>query len=425
MIWQPIRAIAPAILMIIMATGSIQSKQSSIQSLHQFTTDNIMLLSWITLMIWSSWLMYLWWYELVVSVMWVSIITVIIYCVALAFNYEDGIIVRHQASIISIAGTLMMIIIFMIQNRSLWQFYWGISAIYLTIIGAILVSYRVISYVFDLLLPWYLCSEIIVLWAILIPTTTIFTILFHNIMRACTATLLLYWLYGRWLWQLSHYHYPITNYEEITLDLILKWYKTNHVSHINRRSRVTKIFTHINQIEPIIRSIIQYIPDVIMIIAYVYLVINLMQRGIMVTEFIAYCVSFGVYISLRYIYQSNPSFHIDTTAQSFVFGYLSILALMITVFASDPVTGSIIGILWVIINALIVTQYDRLQLWLYIQAHHAQRRVQANTVWAVIIIWVMIQLPIDSIMIIPVILIVMAILWFTIAQSYVTLRTLK
>ena len=82
----------------------------------------------------------------------------------------------------------------------------------------------------------------------------------------------------------------------------------------------------------------------------------------MVTEFIAYCVSFGVYISLRYIYQSNPSFHIDTTAQSFVFGYLSILALMITVFASDPVTGSIIGILWVIINALIVTQYDRLQL---------------------------------------------------------------
>jgi hypothetical protein len=82
----------------------------------------------------------------------------------------------------------------------------------------------------------------------------------------------------------------------------------------------------------------------------------------MMYDFIGYCIVFGVYASLRYIYQSNPSFHLDTTAQSFVFGYLSILALMITVFASDPMTGSIIGILWVVINALVVAQYDRLQL---------------------------------------------------------------
>jgi hypothetical protein len=99
----------------------------------------------------------------------------------------------------------------------------------------------------------------------------------------------------------------------------------------------------------------------------------------MMYDFIAYCVVFGLYASLRYIYQSNSSFHIDTTAQSFVFGYLGILALMITVFGSDPMTGSIIGILRVVINALIVAQYHRLQLGDYIQTQHVQRRVRANT----------------------------------------------
>jgi hypothetical protein len=82
----------------------------------------------------------------------------------------------------------------------------------------------------------------------------------------------------------------------------------------------------------------------------------------MMSDFIAYCLIFVVYASLRYIYQSNPSLHIDNTAQSFVVGYLSILALMIAVFASDPITGSVIGMMWVVINALTVAQHDRLNL---------------------------------------------------------------
>lgn len=52
---------------------------------------------------------------------------------------------------------------------------------------------------------------------------------------------------------------------------------------------------------------------------------------------------------------------------------------MITVFSSDPMTGSIVGILWVVINALVVAQYHRLQLTNYLQPHHVQRRVWANT----------------------------------------------
>ncbi len=424
-IGQPIWALIPAILMIVMATGSIQSKQSSIHSLQQFATDNIMLLSWVALMIGATRLMYLWWYDLLTSLMLVSIITVVAYCIALAFDYDDGVIVWHQASIISVIGTIVSILILTIQHAWQWQQYWGIGAVYCTIIGVILVSYGVLSSIARLSLPSHLRSETILLWAIVIPTSIIFTVLFHDIIRACVATLLLYWLYGRWLWQLSHYHYPTTNHEEITLDLILKWYKTSHISHITRRSRVNEIFTHISQIQPIIRSIIQYIPDIIMAWAYGYLIIHLLQWGIVMSDFIGYCIVFGIYASLKFIYQSNPSLHIDTIAQSFIFWYLSILAFMITVFSSDPVTGSVVGIMWVVINALVVAQYHRLQLWDYIQTQHVQRRVWANTVWAVIIVWVLVQLPIDGVMIIPIILIVMAVLWFTIAQSYVTLRTLK
>ncbi len=424
-VWQSVRALVPGILMIIMATGSIQSNQTNIQSLQQFATDNIMLISWVALMIGVSWLMYVWWHDLLISVIWVSIMTIWAYYLALTINYEDGIIVWHQASIISIIATSVIIGIWLVQHTWQTQAFWGIGAIYFAVIGAIMWLYRACARIFSLTLPSQLCDETILTRAIIIPTTIIFTTLYHDIIRGCATTLLLYLSYGWLLWQLSHYYYPTINHDEITLDLILKWYKTNHISHITNRSRVNDIFTHISQIQPIIRSIIQHIPDIIMLGSYVYLITHLLQWGIMMSDFIAYClVSIG-YASLGYVYQSNSSLHIDTTAQSFVFGYLGILALMITVFASDPMTGSVIGIIWVVINALVVAQYDRLQLWNYMQPHHTQRRVRANTAGAAIIIWVLTQLPIDTVMMIPIILIVMAILWFTIAQSYATLRTIK
>gem|GEM_PF-6095215 len=83
-----------------MTTGSIQSHQTSIQSVQQFATDNIMLLSRLTLMFASVWMMYLSGYDVIISAIYVSIITVIIYCIALSLNYIDGTIIRHQASVV-------------------------------------------------------------------------------------------------------------------------------------------------------------------------------------------------------------------------------------------------------------------------------------------------------------------------------------
>lgn len=423
-VWQPLWALVPAILMIIMATGSIQSHHNSMHSLQQFATDNIMLLSWITLMVWVSWMMYLAWYDLLVSMIWISIVTIISYYISLALDYTDGIIVRHQASIVSIAAIAVSLIIYTISDMSMMQWYWGIASIYMTIIGSIMISYYIASHITHWSLPHHLRDETILVWALMIPLSVIATIFSHDIIRACLIWLLIYQAYWRWLSHLSHYHYPTTNNQELTLDLILKWYKTTQISHLTRRSWVNTIFDHLSQIQPIIHTIIQRIPDIIMAIAYWYFITHLIQWGILMSDFMVYLLSFISYVSLGYVYERSDSINIDTIAQSFIFWYLSILALMITVFASDPVTGSIVGIIWVVINALVVSQYHRLQLSDYMQAHHVQRRVRANTAGAAIILWVMVQLPIDSIMIIPIILITIAILWFTIAQSYITLRTL-
>lgn len=424
LVWQPLWALLPAILMIIMATGSIQSHQHSIHSLQQFATDNIMLLSWITLMIWVNRMMYLAWYDLLISMIWISIITIIVYYISLALDYSDGTIVRHQASIVSVVAIIVTLIIYIISDMSNMQWYWGIGAIYWTIIGSIMICYTIASQIFDRALPQHVRDETTLMRTIMIPLSIIATIFSHDIIRACLIWLILYQLYGRWLRYFSHYHYPTTNTQELTLDLILKGYKTTQISHLTRYSWINKIFDHISQIQPIIRTIIQRIPDIIMTIAYVYFITHLIQWGILMSDFIVYSLSFILYGSLGYVYQASKIIIIDTIAQSFIRGYLSVLALMITVFSSDPMTGSIVGILWVVINALIVAQYHRLQLADYMQLHHIQRWVWANTAGAVVIIWVMVQLPIDSIMIIPIILIVIAILWFTIAQSYITLRTL-
>jgi len=425
LIGQPLWALIPWLAIIIMTTGSIQSHQTSIQSVQQFATDNIMLLSRLTLMFASVWMMYLSGYDVIISAIYVSIITVIIYCIALSLNYIDGTIIRHQASVVWVIGTTITAIIMIMTDMSSMQQYWGILTIFMTIIATIVMTYIIMSHYLWRELPDTLRDEAIGLRTAIIPISIIITVFSHDIMRACTLSLLWYACSARTLSQLNHHYYPAIDTEELTLDLILKWYKTTHISQITRYSWINTAFHTISQIQDPIRFIIQRIPDGIMIIAYLYFITQLLSSWVSMADFIIYCVGFLVYIWLPYLFQMSSVFEIDTLSQWFIIGYLSIIALMMTVFTSDPIAGSIIGIVWVIINALIVAQYHRLWVQQYIQPHHVKRRVRANTAWAAVIIGVMIQLPIDSIMIIPLILIVLAILWFTIAQSYITLRTLK
>jgi len=93
-----------------------------------------------------------------------------------------------------------------------------------------------------------------------------------------------------------------------------------------------------------------------------------------------------------------------------IIGYLSILALMMTVFGDDPITGSSVGIIWIVLNAVIAAQYQSLDLASYLRPHHLQRWIWANTAGAVIIIITLTQLPIDTVMIVPLMLIVAALL---------------
>lgn len=424
-IGEPLWALIPWLAIIVMTTGSIQSHQTSIQSVQQFTTDNIMLLSWLMLMFASIRMMYLSWYDIIIATICVSIITIIIYYISLWVNYSDGIIIRHQASIIGVVSVSWVIIIQAIQQLPSIGQYAGILTIFMTIVAIISTLYVIVARSQWLSLPDELHDEIIILRAIIIPIGIIMTVFGWDIIWACALSILLYIIYAWWLWKLKYYYYPITNPEEITVDLILKWYKTAHISQITRWSWINSAFHLIKNIKNPTLFIIQRIPDILMAIAYIYFIVQLLGSWIRVSDFIVYCIIFILYSWLPYLYKKSNTITIDTTAQSFIFGYLSITSLMITIFTSDPISGSIVGIIRVVINALIVSQYNNLNIAQYLKARHVQRRVRANTAWAIVIVAVMVQLPIDSVMIIPLILIVIAILGFTIAQSYITLRTIK
>lgn len=425
LVWQPLWALLPAMLIIILTIGSFQAHQTSIQSLQQFTTDNIMVLSWIALMVWACWMMYLVWQPLIISMIRISLITIMAYLIALGCNYVDGSIVWKQASIISIVAIVCSILVMIIQQPDLLQQYTAIITIYFSVVWAILVWYWTICEIRWYSLPSHLRSETILIWTILVPTLVIYTVCWDNLITSSVITMFLYAWYTWWIGQLSRYHYPITNQQELTLDLILKWYKTTHLSYLTRFSWVNTIFDHIQQLSYPTRTIIQYIPSIVMLSAFGYFVIHMVNWGILMIDFVGYCCTFLLYVSLKYIDQlSDQTLQLDTIPQSFIFWYLTIVILMISSFGWDPITGSIVGILWIAINALVVTQYQRLHLWQYLQPTHVKRRVRANTAGACTMIIVLVQLPIDGMMMIPLVLIVMSMLGFTIAQSYITLRSL-
>jgi len=419
---QPLWALLPIVLMIVIAAGSLQSTQPSIQSLQQFTTDNIMLLSWVALMIGVIRLMYLAWYNMIISGMMVSLVTVWVYCASLVLDYQDGAIVRHQTSLLSILGVVWLILTQAIQDMSQIRVYVSLITIYLILVACIYTIYWIMSTVFDRTLPYQMRDYSVIWRTVVIPSTLLITVFVYDIVRALMLIMVMYLIYGRSLSYYEKYYMEVDNPEEVTLDLILRWYKTSTIKSVTSLTRLNELMRYIRWLSSPIQHIFRHTPDVIMVAAYVYLVIHLIWSGILVSNFLVYCICFGSYTGLYYVYKHNSIISIDNIASVVIIGYLSILALMMTVFGDDPITGSSVGIIWIVLNAVIAAQYQSLDLASYLRPHHLQRWIWANTAGAVIIIITLTQLPIDTVMIVPLMLIVAALLWFTVAQSYISLR---
>ena len=75
-----------------------------------------------------------------------TLLTIVAYCVSIAVDYDDGVVVREQASSISIIATLLIVIRYIIQQPSQTQIYLSILTMFTAIIGAILACYWIFSW---------------------------------------------------------------------------------------------------------------------------------------------------------------------------------------------------------------------------------------------------------------------------------------
>lgn len=359
---------------------------------------------------------------MIISGMMVSLVTIWVYCASLVLDYKDGAIVRHQTSLLSIIGLVGIIVTQAIQDLSQVRLYLSLITIYLILVACIYTIYRVMSEMFTRRLPHEIRDYVLIWRSVIVPSSILMTVFVYDIVWAMMLIMVLYLIYGRWLSYYEREYMEIENTEEVTLDLILRWYKTSTIKSVTSLTRLNQLMRYVRTMSEPIVLIYKYLPDVVMVAAYVYLVIHLIGSGILVSNFLIYMVCFGTYMWLYYMYKQNSMISIDNIASVVIIWYLSILALMMTVFGDDPTTGSIVGVIWIVINAIIAAQYQSLDLATYLRPHHLQRWIWANTAGAVVIIITLTQLPIDTVMIVPLMLIVAALLWFTVAQSYISLR---
>lgn len=427
MIWKIMWAIIPLLGIMIISTWSLQTHHNSIKSIQQFTNNNIMFLSWIVLVIGGIWMMHIWWYEPLFAMIILSIGTIIWYYIILACRYEDWMIVWHQTSVTSALLVFIITIVSIIYQPVVTQQYLGTLSTYLIISTTIMVLYWLFIPMIKWLIPAHTRDETITLAWVITPSCIIMTLCSTHLIIWLLWIMIWYRCYGWALRKLNQYHYPTDyNQKERTIELILKWYKTSYLSHyMKQRSRVNIIFETIQNLWNPNRIIIEQRPSVIIIWSYTYMITKIITWGITVSDFIIYCIIYIGYVFLWWLYKLNDGkLQIDTLSLSFIIWYLNIITIIIIWFAGDLITGSIIGVIWIIANALLVTQYHNLNFKKYILKHHVKRWVWANTITAWLCIIIIIQLPIDWVMITPITLIITAILWITITQSYNTLRKL-
>jgi len=426
-IGQARRSIVPLIGIWFVALSHTTIYQRWLWSLHDLIQNNIMLLSRLWIAIGVIWLGSVTGQVIVVSII-TSLVTVWAYHCALLLTYKDGIHLWYTSSYLITIITSITIIM------ACWAEYGRSLHVLQYAIWIITIKLVLITTIWWLYWLWFSHNSqneryhhstcIILIWY-LIPIGIIYTLLWNYPIIAWLLIVCQYGLY--WLW-LRYLHDNDTRYltqqPELTIDLILKWYKTTYINQLMTHRYIESIAHQLEQILPSHRTLIQLLLDSTIGLLYMYMIWTIRTQWIGVREFGWYIILIIWYIGLHYLYRTQSYLSIDTIAQGYIVTYLSIGMMMMLIFAWDIRWATIIWWLWTIINSILSIQYRQLSLDHYITTTHLQRRIRSNSVsWAMIAI-LSLTLPIDPLIKLPIILIIRSILGFVLVQSHMYYRRL-